>query len=141
MTLYLDASCIVTIFVPESETSTVIDFVESAPDVLLVSDFGVGEVASAVSRKVRERQFGMIEARAVLTDFDAWALHAASVIRVGSAEIRRAVGLVRQFELKLRMPDALHIAMAEAQSARLLTRDRLMADAAIALGIEVEALQ
>lgn len=140
MAIYLDASCLVSIFAPEAETHAVLDYVENAGDLPLLSDFGAGEVASAISRKTREGSISVEQGHAVLAAFDVWALDAASLVEVSSSDLRRAVAIVRRFDLKLRMPDALHVAMAEARSAILITRDRAMAAAAAALHIDVVSL-
>ena len=135
--LYLDASSIVTIFVEEPETQTIVDIVTACDTPPIVSDFAAGEVASAISRRLRERSFTETEARALLGQFDRWCRYATRVVEITSEDVSRAIALVRRFDLKLRMPDALHLAVAESRSAQLLTRDGLMGDAARLLGIDV----
>ena len=47
---------------------------------------------------------------------------------------------VRRFDLMLRMPDALHIALCRRDQHVLVTLDRRMAEAARAIGVEVMPL-
>ncbi len=52
------------------------------------------------------------------------------------ADVDAAIQLVRRFDLVLRGPDALHIAMAQRLGARLCTFDARMATAAAGVGLE-----
>ena len=53
------------------------------------------------------------------------------------ADIVVATALLRRFDLMLRMPDALNIAIAQRIAAQLLTFDRRMAEVARILDIDV----
>lgn len=55
-------------------------------------------------------------------------------VPVTSADIERATATVARFELALRLPDAIHIAIAERLGATLVTSDRQQHRAALALG-------
>jgi predicted nucleic acid-binding protein len=55
--------------------------------------------------------------------------------------VRLAYAYVRRFDLILRAPDALHIAIARRLDVALVTLDRRLANAAQALGITVEMLR
>jgi hypothetical protein len=55
-----------------------------------------------------------------------------------AADARLAYAYVRRFELRLRAPDALHLAIARHLDVSLVTLDRRMAAAARELGIAVE---
>jgi hypothetical protein len=57
------------------------------------------------------------------------------------ADVRLAVTYVRRFELALRAPDALHLAIARRLDATIVTLDRRLSAAAVELGIAVEAPQ
>lgn len=59
-------------------------------------------------------------------------------VRVSSSDIDAARDLVRHIELKLRAPDAIHLATAQRLGATLATFDVTLASAARALGVEVE---
>lgn len=140
MTLYLDASIIVSLFTPEPTSDDIQGALARSGEKLAVSDFGAGEVSSALSRKVRERTVTSDDAIAALHDLDEWRRSVPLAVKTTTADIARADRLVREFRLKLRFPDALHIAMCEARQLRLVTRDRLMADAVETLGVSLMRL-
>ena len=137
MALYLDASCLVPLVVPEPSTNELTALLEQSPDDAMLSDYGLGEAASAVSRKVREGRLTAEQGLEALRRFDEWVAVVATLVESRPADVRRAAELVRRFELKLRLPDALHIALCDGRRARLVTRDVLMAEAADALGMPV----
>jgi predicted nucleic acid-binding protein len=74
------------------------------------------------------------EARIALETFDLW--RGSAVIRrlASAADIAACERLVRRFEFKLLAPDALHIAMALADGATLVTFDERQAQAMTQLG-------
>ncbi|MBV9375949.1 MAG: VapC toxin family PIN domain ribonuclease, partial [Alphaproteobacteria bacterium] len=76
-----------------------------------------------------------------LADFDAWRAAATSAADVHAADARLAYIYVRRFDLGLRAPDALHLAIARRLDATLVTLDRRLAIAANQLGVAVEALR
>ena len=57
---------------------------------------------------------------------------------IHAADVRLADAYVRRFDLGLRTPDALHLAIAHRLDATLLTLDRRLATAARELGVAVE---
>ena len=141
MNVYLDASAIVPLFVPEASTNAIVDAIEALTRPPVISDFGAGEISSAVSRHVRMGTFSELDAMSVLETFDQWIASAVEYRTVGSHDMRRAVAIVRRFDLKLRFPDALHVAICADAGLTLATRDRQMADAAITLGLSVMSIE
>ena len=131
---YFDASVVVPFLMIEPHSRAVIDFMAEAPRPQ-VSDFVVAEVSSAVSRLVRTRTLTLTEADAALHDLDDWIAATAAPIPIEGSDVREATTLVRQFDLKLRAPDALHIATCRRIDARLITLDINMAAAARALDL------
>jgi predicted nucleic acid-binding protein len=75
-----------------------------------------------------------------LDDFDAWRATATSPVDVHAVDVRLGYIYVRRFDLMLRAPDALHLAIARRLDATLVTLDRRLARAAKELGIMFEAL-
>lgn len=71
----------------------------------------------------------------LLADFDEWIAATADLIATTDSDVRLAAQLVRRFELRLRMPDAIHLATCLAMDAQLATFDLGMAKAARQLGI------
>lgn len=137
MSLYLDASVLLPVFVAEPASTTVQGFLQDCGSEILVSDFAAAEVASAISRLVRTHRMEMTDGQAVLEDFDAWRAAMTTGVDLQSADVRLAAAYVRRFELMLRTPDALHLAACRRLGTPLATLDRRLAWAAAELGVEV----
>ena len=140
MSIYLDTSVLIPTLVQEAASQAVKAYLGRRPE-RLISDFGAVEVASVLSRLVRTRLLGVTEAVARLTDFEAWRAATTLQADVHAADVRLAYTYVRRFELALRAPDALHLAIANRLRATLATLDRRMERAASELGIAVEVPQ
>ena len=136
MSVYLDASVLLPTIVDEPTSDQVDAFIDGTPDII-VSDFAAMEVASAVSRLVRMRKLERANATKRLDDFDAWRAVKSPVVEVQASDVRLATIYVRRFELKLRAPDALHVAMAQRLGVTLATLDRRLATAAQSLDLTV----
>jgi len=137
VSFYLDASVVVPTLVLQASSLAASGFLRSAADALLLADFTEGEVASAVSRLVRMRELTQSQGVAALADFDRWRLAETTPLEIEPADIQDAIRLVRRFELMLRTPDALHLAIAARSSAALVTLDDRLATAAQAIGLPV----
>jgi len=131
---YLDASVIVPLLVAETASGAVSRFVSEVDEPLLVSEFAAAEVASALSRLVRTGELSADGARLALVDFDTWRPAETLPIEIDDLDIADAGRLVRRFELKLRTPDALHLAVCVRAGATLVTLDHGLAEAAQACG-------
>jgi predicted nucleic acid-binding protein len=138
VSLYLDASVLLPGFFEESASAAVEATIRDATDEVLVSDFAAAEVASAVSRLVRMQLISVADADARLSQFEAWRAATTATVELHAADARLAYTLVRRFDLMLRAPDALHLAIARRIDARLVTLDRRLSRASAALGIAVE---
>ena len=141
MSWYLDASVVLPSLVKEPASAAVDSLMSAAEQELLVSDFTAAQVASALSRLVRTGLLDAGDAEACLTDFDVWRAGMTMPADIHAVDARLAVTYVRRFELVLRAPDALHLAIARRLDATLVTLDRRLAAAADALGILVEVPQ
>lgn len=141
MSLYLDASAIVPIFVREPSSRAIVAMIETLPDVPRLSDFGAGEFASAISRHVRMGTFSASDALTILSEFDRWTAIGTAIIETTPRDLREAAMIVRRFDLKLRFPDALHLAICNERRLKVITRDKLMAEAASALRIDVQMME
>jgi hypothetical protein len=83
------------------------------------------------------REFTIEQAGFALAGFDIWLARGANRVEIGTGDIALATTYIRRFDLTLRTPDALHIAIARRIEATLVTFDRTMAAAARALGMAV----
>jgi uncharacterized protein len=135
---YLDTSVLLPTLIAEPSTQAVYDCLGAVNRELLVSDFAAAEVASALSHLVRMELLAGADAFARLEDFDAWRATMSLPVDIGAADARLAYIYARRFELRLRAPDALHLAIARRLDATLVTLDRRLASAARELGIVVE---
>lgn len=138
MTCYLDASVMLPILIKEPASAVVDAFMSTVQQELWVSDFAAAEVASAVSRLVRTGRLQPTDAAASLSDFDVWRAAMTTAAEIHAADVRLAGAYVRRFDLALRAPDALHLAIARRLDIVLVTLDRRMAAAARELGVAVE---
>jgi hypothetical protein len=134
--VYLDASALVKLFVPEPESDDLNRALAGLTDVI-VSDLALTEMASALGRRVRERRLTRDNARRLYRE--ASRLHASS----NRAELtppihRRAERLMLSLTTPLRALDALHLATAlDVEAATVVTFDPRLRDAASSQGLFV----
>ncbi len=140
MSTYLDTSVLLPTLIAEPTTEAVYDSLGADDRELLISDFAAAEVASALSRLVRMALLTDADASGRLADFDAWRAAMSLPVDIAS-DARLAYMYVRRFDLGLRAPDALHLAIARRLDATLVTLDRRLATAARELGVAVEYLR
>jgi uncharacterized protein len=135
---YLDASAMLPILIKEPTSAVVDAFMSTIQQELWVSDFAAAEVASALSRLVRAGRLQASEGMACLSDFDVWRAAMTRPAEIHAVDVRVAGSYVRQFDLALRVPEALHLAIARRLDLVLVTLDRRMVAAAKELGVAVE---
>jgi uncharacterized protein len=135
--VYLDASVLIPTIVTEQASAAVDAFLLANSDDRLVSEFAVAEVGSALSRLVRMGRIDPTDAADRLADFDEWRAGMTDTVDLGAQDCRLANTYVRRFDLMLRAPDALHIAICRRLDLMLVTLDRRMATAARELGLYV----
>jgi uncharacterized protein len=134
MTAYLDASVALPALVSEATSERVDRYITSLLEPIAISEFAAAEIISGLSRQHRMGE---------LPDVTPILLALSSLRRVALApdivgdDFRRATELVSRFDLKLRAPDALHLAVCERRRFRLVTLDLRLADAAAAVGADV----
>ena len=141
MSAYLDASILLPTLIAEPMTEAVYDYLGADHQELLISDFAAAEVASALSRLVRMALLTEADASARLADFDAWRAAMSLPVDIRASDARLAYVYVRRFDLGLRAPDALHLAIARRLDATLVTLDRRLTAAARELGITFDELK
>jgi uncharacterized protein len=137
VSIYLDASILVPRLIEERHSIDVDDYMAENREEVLISDFAAAEVASALSRLVRTRRLTTADAASALNDFEIWRSTRSSSVDLRTADARLAYAYVRRFELMLRAPDALHLAIARRLGATLVTLDGRLADAGRELAVAV----
>lgn len=135
--IYLDASALVKLFVPERESETLNEALIGAQDVI-VSDLALTEMASALGRRVRERRLTVAEARRLQREAEKLA-GACHHVELTPPMHRRAERLlVSSQDVPLRALDALHVATAlAADAATVVAYDPRLRAAAASQGLVV----
>jgi len=132
---YFDASAVVAVLLDEPARHRVNAHLATADSAPVVSDFAVAEVSSAISRLQRMELRTPDETGMLIDGLDQWVGETGGPVSLDALDAREATLLVRRFDLKLRAPDALHLAICRRLQARLVTLDNTLTAAARALGV------
>jgi predicted nucleic acid-binding protein len=135
--VYLDTCIVVSLFAGDSFSMRAETFTSQTSLKFLVSDFACAEFASVISRAVRTRELTKAEAKAIFRRFDVWKENRAQHIETETADVAAAEAFLRQLNVTLFAPDALHIAMAKRAGAVLATFDTKMAASVKNLGLDL----
>ncbi len=135
MTFYLDASVLVALMVKEDGARAVADLLDADECPLIASDFALAETAAALARLVRVAVLSTGQLENTFARLDDWTSAATRHEPLSPGDVAAANRLVRQPDLVLRAPDAIHIVMATRLKATLLTLDKGMARGAALLGL------
>lgn len=136
MSVYLDASVIVPLFIADAFSKQA-DALIAQESTITIADWAVVEVSSVIARQTRIGAIDTQTAQRVLSQFDSWRARLAIRAETFGSDMVLATEFVRKFDLGLRGPDALHLAIASRLGMKLLTFDTRMKSAAIALGLDV----
>lgn len=129
--VYVDTNLFIAALVEESATETVLAWFESQSAILMASDWTFVELTSALGLKVRRGEISTAQADATHNLFETTMLPALVVLPVDTAVFARAQLLMRRYELGLRAPDALHLALCLAEDDCILaTADQTLHTAA-----------
>ena len=138
---YLDTSLIVSALSTESATQSVQIWLTSQdPSTLLISQWTVTEVSSALALKLRTKAITLDDRARALTIFRQVAFESFVLINVSSEHFRIAARFSDHYELGLRASDALHLAVASEYGATIYTLDRRLAEAGPPLGVSTRLL-
>jgi predicted nucleic acid-binding protein len=137
---YLDASALVSLFAADAHTPRVQALTDRAQERIVVSEWSVAEFTSALAIGVRTGSLSSHERDRAEATLDAWLVTQgpARSVEPGDADIARR--LISATQRPLRAADALHLAIVQRLDACLVSFDKRMCEAAVDLGISVEAL-
>lgn len=132
--IYLDASVLFSAFHQDGHSERVSDWMAGL-ETFAFSRWTVAEISSALGVQVRTRRLSAESRRDIEFQLDGW-LVGRPICAVVDADFVTARRLVRD-DVRLRTPDALHLALVLRHDYALATLDEDMAKAAEALGVEV----
>lgn len=138
MTVYLDASVLVPLAVPEASSPAMERwFSVHAPEGVAAGRWALVEFASAIGIRVRRGELTSQAGGSAISAFERRVIPELEVVEALPDDLDFARLMINRFDLGLRGGDALHIAMAlRTDALLLLTLDRRLANAARAFGLD-----
>jgi uncharacterized protein len=133
--VYCDANIIIPIFVREAQSPRIVQWMADPTLRPVISDLVLLELASTVSRLVRERKIDGEEARSIRAEFDAWRKARGRPLTITRQIFALARTIVEDAALGVRGPDALHLALLQVTGLPFATFDARLRRAADTIGL------
>lgn len=136
MKAYFDASGFAALILQDGGWQAIDRWLMATRPLPTLSDFGWGEFISSVGIRVRTQQFDDAQAHAAIVKATE-VLQPWGRVSLQSDDVAEATKLVARFELGLKLPDAIHIAVARRLDQILVTTDLQQLRAATRIGMAV----
>lgn len=136
MIVYFDTSALVSLWCRDSHFKTLDKWLVDAGPRLIISDFGRAEFISALSQRIRVGLLSQPDAIGLIGELDVDD-PAVTKVEIESRDLALAAEYVMHFDLALRAPDALHLAVCRRLGATLVTFDERQHQGARSLSIPV----
>jgi uncharacterized protein len=142
LSVYIDASVLVSFAVGEGHAADVRHWLNSrSQKEAVISPWCDTEVCSALGRKLRMHELSVDREAQVRLMWRTTMQGLLTVVPTHTVDFHHAADLCARPDLKLRAPDALHLAVARRLDLPLATFDTVMAEAAAALAIPLVTLR
>ena len=139
--IYCDTSLLVNALTKEDRTATAQQWLREHGDAeLCISAWVDTEFSSALAMKLRGGVIDAVERARILTRWRGIVTHTLTTVEVPAGAFALAARFIDRDDVNLRASGALHVAVASLGGHSLATLDKAMAEAALAVGVIVEAV-
>ncbi|MEK7752638.1 MAG: type II toxin-antitoxin system VapC family toxin [Acidobacteriota bacterium] len=136
---YADTCLLVSLFFRDSGTDAALAWLSAVGvEPIMASHWSLTEFSSAAGLRARAGQIAPKLHREALAKFRRFAAGHLTLAPPEAADFERAAALLDHYATGLRAGDALHLAICARQRAVFCTADKILAEAAIALGVRTE---
>ena len=136
--VYFDTSAFVPLFILESTSQAIVDWLDSSREPMAISEWTLVEFAAATSIKIRTGQISASQAKKAAAELESFVRGQCQIAVPDRGTFVQAAELASQPGLQLRAGDALHLAIArQLNASKLACIDNAMVASARSLGVEV----
>lgn len=135
--IYLDTSAVIALLTVDAFSEAAAARLSANAMPLAVSDFTTAEVYAVLAVQARRGDIAEAQRDAAAMRYDRFRVVEAQCYALHADDVRLAGQFVRRFDLKLRAPDAMHLAICRRIGTRLLSFDDDQCAAAVQLGISL----